>query len=852
MDDSCRAGPRRNGLPPPHNHSTSPAGITPPSAVLLSGWRWAIPLLAALVVLFFSRFLFTGRFFLLRDLIFDFFAREEFYKRHLLQGVLPLWNPFTGGGEPFLSNMESGVFYPFNLLFLLLPVPIANSVLTTFHLCIAAAGVWLSCRAWRISVIGSLLAAIAFTFSTQSVTRIEFYSFLCSYCWYPMAMALFTLWLRRPCLRKFLLLAIIFGLQLLAGYPGALLFTLGTLTIHALFFVWVTRQRGQWSLSVKAATQPLLALMGMMAVALLLAMAQILPVVDILPYSLRNEINPGLHFASVNPLMLLTALFPYAYGSAGYFGKYWAPNCIEFWLGTFYVGVVPITLALTALTRWTLGERRDSPVIASDPLAAMRTPFLLTLLVIALLYAMGGYTPFFLFLWRTLPFLQWFRWPAKSLMCAAFALSCLAAVALDWLDGCHRERQTEPRAWRQRLALWGPPLLWLSLAAFIGSCLWEQGRLGEGLLRRYFNLVSIAESYSHRIPWPLLARECVKFMVVILIAAGLLQLLQGQRYRRLALVLLPCLLMADLFITTLPLLPASAMDIMHNHGPYPDLIKTQSGEGRFYRALTQQKLYGFTNEKLIRLARDTMAASWAMIDRVHSIQPMGDFKLANYMGVLAIYQWDKTPPRNRLLILRKLGCSAVLEPSLRPGYFEGDDIFPPEIIPLGPPVPSAFVVGRVQAFADNDSLLNFMTYGDQDMREVALVAQGEIDDPDLHGGNGVVPHAILRHDDTPNGLEVEVESSRPGLLVINDTYYQGWEAEVNGESTPIHQVNGTFRGVRIPAGRSRVEMAYRPRTLDLGLGISLGTLVLVLGLLLAGRLPGSTRGHPAADPGGAK
>ena len=65
---------------------------------LLAGWRWALAALALLDLAFFSRFLLTGRFFLLRDLIFDFFARKQFYKEHLSQGALPLWNPYTGGG----------------------------------------------------------------------------------------------------------------------------------------------------------------------------------------------------------------------------------------------------------------------------------------------------------------------------------------------------------------------------------------------------------------------------------------------------------------------------------------------------------------------------------------------------------------------------------------------------------------------------------------------------------------------------------------------------------------------------------------------------------------------------------
>ena len=237
----------------------------------LANWRWPLATLALLVFTFFSRFLLTGRFFLMRDLICDFFARKQFYKTHLLQGELPLWNPYTGGGEPFLSNLESAVFYPPNLLNLLLPVPNANVILATLHFSLAGFGIWLACRAWRISQQGSLLAAISFTFSTQMVTRIEFSSFLCSLSWYPLAVALFTLWLKQPSLRKFLLLAMVFSLQFLGGYPEAVLFTAGTLVIYALVVGSRAHLAGKKRLN--STGMALLGLAGMGVIAIMLSLA---------------------------------------------------------------------------------------------------------------------------------------------------------------------------------------------------------------------------------------------------------------------------------------------------------------------------------------------------------------------------------------------------------------------------------------------------------------------------------------------------------------------------------------------------------------------------------------------------
>ena len=104
-----------------------------------------ILILACFTLLFFARFLFTRNFLLLRDLFFSQYPWHAFCREYLLQGILPLWNPYTGCGEPFLANMEAAVFYPPNLIFLVCPVTKALSISAAFHVLVAAAGTWTLC-----------------------------------------------------------------------------------------------------------------------------------------------------------------------------------------------------------------------------------------------------------------------------------------------------------------------------------------------------------------------------------------------------------------------------------------------------------------------------------------------------------------------------------------------------------------------------------------------------------------------------------------------------------------------------------------------------------------------------------
>ena len=72
-----------------------------------------------------------------------------------------------------------------------------------------------------------------------------------------------------------------------------------------------------------------------------------------------------------------------------------------------------------------------------------------------------------------------------------------------------------------------------------------------------------------------------------------------------------------------------------------------------------------------------------------------------------------------------------------------------------------------------------------------------------------------------------------GLWVVCDTWFQGWEATVDGSVAEILRVNGIHRGVRVPAGSHRVEMHYRPPSFRWGLVVSAVATISLLIVALA-------------------
>jgi hypothetical protein len=89
----------------------------------------------------------------------------------------------------------------------------------------------------------------------------------------------------------------------------------------------------------------------------------------------------------------------------------------------------------------------------------------------------------------------------------------------------------------------------------------------------------------------------------------------------------------------------------------------------------------------------------------------------------------------------------------------------------------------------------------------------------------------------PDRITLLVRNSARGLLSISEAAFPGWEAYVDGVPTPILRANGLQRAVILPpladGAPHEVTFAYRPLSARLGGAISLITLALAIGLLLA-------------------
>ncbi|MEK7518272.1 MAG: YfhO family protein, partial [Patescibacteria group bacterium] len=79
-----------------------------------------------------------------------------------------------------------------------------------------------------------------------------------------------------------------------------------------------------------------------------------------------------------------------------------------------------------------------------------------------------------------------------------------------------------------------------------------------------------------------------------------------------------------------------------------------------------------------------------------------------------------------------------------------------------------------------------------------------------------------------NSITLSVNTDRPKILVLSETYYPGWKAYVDGQEKKILKANFAFRAIPLSAGQHEIEFIYDPWTFKIGLYITLATIISLL------------------------
>jgi len=135
--------------------------------------------------------------------------------------------------------------------------------------------------------------------------------------------------------------------------------------------------------------------------------------------------------------------------------------------------------------------------------------------------------------------------------------------------------------------------------------------------------------------------------------------------------------------------------------------------------------------------------------------------------------------------------------------------------------------------ADDDAAFHALLAPDFDPEAVVLLAPPAGPLPPARAGRNFSVARVVA--DAPELLTVDTEASEAGFLVLTRSYARGWEARLDGTEVPLRRADLALSAVLLPAGAHHLELAYRPAAFRLGKVVSLASLVVLLGLVLAGK-----------------
>lgn len=735
----------------------------------------------------------------------QFYPTLRYLGAALAHGELPLWNPYHFGGHPSAADPQSLLFTPTMLLFgWLMPEPsmeLFDLVVFAHFLPGALALIPIfRRRGWHWS--GAVVAAIVFMLGGSATARLQHTGMILSYGFFPLA-----LWLLEEAMdrRSYLygaLFAVSACLMVIGRDQVAFLCAL-TLIGVAAHRVWTAPQ----PLPYLRSRLGLLVSMGLIGAGLLAV-----PVVLTMQF-LATSTRPSFGFGvaamgSLPPESLATILFGNIFGSLRWTYDYWGPDWHSLAEGTWtdratnylFIGTIPALFIL-----W--------HGIAGGRLFAREFRFFLAVGALAILYALGRYTPGFELVFDHMPGVNLYRRPAD----ATFLINIALAFSSGYL--VHRYATEGMPSWSKaalgqlRIAL--PALAAALVVAALASALAfavKGGQVPASLLEISVGLAAAAivmalatklGGTSHR-------REAFVLALVVLTGAELIG-----RHAGSALNAEPA--GRYTVFTQLPPEQLQGLQILkrelaerHKQGEYPR-VEILGLKGSWQNASMVLEIEDIIGYNPLRLA-----------DYERAIGPgenAEDPNLRQFPASFRGYECDLAG----LLGLDYIVLDRPVQklPRHFPRLADAEVVYGTGkmwIYRLNTGGRRAYMAHHVQS-VDSEAVIGADELPDFNRNTEALVDQDSM--PLLKAAyapvrpGGVKPESKVRIVSYKrNSVTLEVESSEHGVLVLHDIYYPGWEASVDGERRPVLRANLLFRGVEVPAGKHRVEFAFRPLSLE--------------------------------------
>ena len=101
--------------------------------------------------------------------------------------------------------------------------------------------------------------------------------------------------------------------------------------------------------------------------------------------------------------------------------------------------------------------------------------------------------------------------------------------------------------------------------------------------------------------------------------------------------------------------------------------------------------------------------------------------------------------------------------------------------------------------------------------------------------SGTAAGSVRIRTDAPGDIALDVTTPTPQLVVVSESWHDGWRATLDERPVPVERVNGDFVGTVVAQGAHKVSFQFRPVHLVTGRYVSVLGVALALWLLAASR-----------------
>ena len=803
-----------------------------------------IAIIVALPFLLFWRWTFKGEVLFWGTSLLQFWPWHYLVKSSLLTGEWPLWNPLLGNGTPLLANMQSAVFYPLNLVYLVMPVEQALTLSVILHLLLAGIFMYLYARQIGLSPFAATLSALAYMFSGYIVGRSQFVTMVNAAAWFPLLLLFSEKLSTERSGLNVLWLALVLALMLLAGHAQLWFYGLCLMGAYTIFRSWQSTARPAAEPPPAAALPEssrrplyprrfgaLFRVSARLAIAvglsLLVAAVQLVPTAELVSQSQRGG-GASRTFAltySFWPWRFVTLLAPDFFGNPAR-GNFW--GYANYWEDHAYVGVLPLIFAVLAIGYYLkrrISKRRNQGLAGQPAASGSSTlahplqvvPFFALLIPLSLLMALGWNTPFYVWVFDHVPGFGLFQAPARLLIWYTLAIVVLAGVGAQFFQSTARNRPHLRRLLAACIAL--------TAVSFAGEYL-VTGRATTFLsafqttgILLIISVILLLIRPDKENPGPI-SETLWQWIVIIFVAL-------------------------DLLLAAWPLVPTLPATVFKQPIKSAEFLKARAGDHRFF--VDDEFAYRTTFDQYFRFDvqgpsdvdfwqgfKETLVPNFGVYAALPSANNDDPLKVTHWLQLMKQLDNGGAHQRARLMSLMNVGfvVTAASDSLGPPLYADGEMT----IQAVEQALPRAYFVPQAYVVKDGSEAIARISNRDFDSRREVIIMEPEEElraSPERAAGAEM--GEVIVNELSPSLLQLLVDLPEPGYVVLTDTYYPGWQATVDGQPAPILQANLAFRAIAVEAGQHEIIFSYRPRSFTFGLWTTILTsliIILLIGSLL--------------------